>query len=52
MKKLIGFILALGGAAMIVFSFYIKNQVSEGKEKASKAQSTVDTGTWLLSKTL
>jgi LPXTG-motif cell wall-anchored protein len=49
MKKFLGIILAIGGIAMIVFSFYIKSQVAEGKAKASSAQSTVDKGTWLFS---
>jgi hypothetical protein len=48
-KKIIGIIIGICGIAMILFSIYISNQVGEGKVKASKAQSQVDTGSWLFS---
>jgi ABC-type Zn uptake system ZnuABC Zn-binding protein ZnuA len=49
MKKIIGFVLLIGGAALIALSFYIKNQVAEGREKISSAQSQVNVGKTLFS---
>ncbi|MBF8262930.1 MAG: hypothetical protein HW387_595 [Parachlamydiales bacterium] len=49
-KQIFGIFLTLCGIAMIVFSFYISSQVSQGRERASSAQSTVDRGNWLFDK--
>ncbi len=50
-KKMIGIILLICGIAMILFSVYINNQVSQGKATLSNAQSAVEHGSSLFSRT-
>jgi hypothetical protein len=48
-KKIIGLVFFLCGVALIVISFYIKNEVSEGKMKISRAEKQVEGGKKLFS---
>jgi hypothetical protein len=48
-KRVLGIILVIAGVALIVFSNYILNQVAEGKEKISSAESTMSKANSLFS---
>jgi hypothetical protein len=48
-KRVLGFILLVGGIVLMLFSNYILNQVAEGKEKISNAESQVQRGNSLFS---
>lgn len=43
-NKILGIILIIAGLVMLGASFYIKNQVLQGRAQISSAQSKVDTG--------
>lgn len=49
MKRILGVVLILGGVALMLFSNYILNQVAEGKEKISNAETQVQRGNSLFS---
>ena len=48
-KKILGVLIVLIGIAMLGGSYYIQNQVNEGKIQVASAQSKVDTGKALFS---
>ena len=48
-KRIIGIILILAGIGMIGTSYYIMNQVEQGKIQVADAQQKVDTGSTLFS---
>ncbi len=48
-KRILGFIVLIGGLALVLISHYISTQVGEGKSKISKAQKQVDMGNDLFS---
>ncbi|MBI5273324.1 MAG: hypothetical protein HY861_05010 [Chlamydiia bacterium] len=48
-RKIIGVVLVVVGAALFYLSHYINTQVAEGREKISNAQSTIDTTNSLFS---
>lgn len=48
-KRLLGAVLALGGIVLLVFSFYIKEQIALGQHKIQSAQQKVDTTNRLFS---
>jgi len=41
-KRILGFVLVIGGILMIIFSHYIKGRVAEGREEIQSAQKKVD----------
>lgn len=44
LKRIIGIIVCIGGVVLIFISNYIKNQVAQGQEQISSAESNVKTG--------
>ena len=48
-RRILGFIIAIIGVLMIIFSFSIKNQTEEGHQKVHSAQKKVDSTDTVLS---
>jgi|SRR3972149_8138542 len=48
-KTILGVVIAVVGIAMILTSFYIKSQVSEGRQQIAEAQGKLNTGKKLFS---
>lgn len=49
MRRVFGFLVALCGVALIIFSIYVKNQVASGEEQIASAQKKVNQGSSLFS---